>query len=293
LRTLVLSLTVVGGLSAVMCNGRIPIPGLTCNLGVATPAQALPTDAATYVAMAAAGDQFEIQSSQIALIKAFSADVRNFAQMLISDHTQLDSKLVAAATASGLAAPIPMLSADQQQMLNDLQAASAGLSFDQLFLHDQIIAHEMALALHSNYATLGDTLGLRAVASSAVPVIQMHLNSAMQLMVENGGMMASDFCPANYWCNSDFDALGQSFSVCCPANVPLLPPVSIAATIYTAPPPVTTTYATAPVTTTYVAAPVTAYATAPAGYIHAFGTVVPVVPVNTPAAPLYTTSIVG
>jgi len=285
---------------------------------VATPPQALPITAAAYVAMAAAGDQFEIQSSQIALVKAFSADVRNFAQMLISDHTLMSSKLLAAATASGLAAPIPVLSVDQQQMLNDLQAAAAGLSFDQLFLRDQIIAHQMALALHSNYASLGDTLALRAVASSAVPIIQMHLNTASQLMVASGGMMASDFCPANFWCNSDIDAFGQGFSVCCPSDIPLLPPVAVAASLYTA--PVTTTYATAPVTTTYVAAPVTTYATTyatapattiyasgatPAGYIRAFGTVVPAVrvpsntagglgnvPVGTPA-PLYSTTVVG
>jgi len=283
------------------------------------------------MAMAAGGDQFEIQSSQIALVKAFSADVRNFAQMLISDHTLMSSKLLAAATASGLGDPIPMLTVDQQQMLNELQAAPAGLGFDQLFLRDQIIAHQMALALHSNYAAAGDTPALRAVAASAVPIIQMHLNTASQLMVASGGMMASDFCPANSWCNSDIDAFGQGFSVCCPSDVPLFPPVAVAASIYTA--PVTTTYATAPVTTTYVAAPVTTYATAtyatapattiyasaapatstlyasgatPAGYIRAFGTVVPAVrvpsntaglygnvPVGTPAPPLYSTTIVG
>jgi putative membrane protein len=265
------------------------------------PPQALPINGQAYVAMAAGGDQFEIQSSQIALIKAFSPDVRNFAQMLINDHTTMSSKLIAAATASGLAAPIPTLTADQQQMLNALQAAPAGLSFDQMFLRDQIIAHQMALALHSNYAANGDILALRAVASSAVPIIQMHLNTASQLMIANGGMMASDFCPANYWCNSDVDAMGASFSVCCPSDVPLLPPVSVAATIYT--PALPTTY-TAPATTTIYASAVPAANNAVTGYVRAFGTVVPVVrvpsntagglygnvPVGTPAAPLYTTT---
>jgi putative membrane protein len=269
--------------------------------------------------MAAAGDQFEIQSSQIALVKSSSADVRNYAQMLINDHTLLDSQVIAAATASGLAAPIPVFSPDQQQMLNDLQAANAGSSFDMLFLRDQIMAHEMALALHSNYASAGDTPALRAVAANAVPSIQMHLNTAEQLMVSMGGMMASAFCPANYWCNSDFDAYGQSFSVCCPSDVPLLPPVSVAASVYAT--PVTTTYASAPVATTtyatatyastplYASAPAstTIYASGsavPAGYIRAFGTVVPAVrvasntvgglygnvPVGTQSATIYSSS---
>jgi len=228
-----MSLTVVGGLGAVMCNGRIPLPGLTCSSGVSTPPQALPINGQSYVMMAAAGDQFEIQSSQIALIKAVSPDVRNYAQTLINDHTLMSSKLSAAAFAAGLAAPVPVLTADQQQMINDLQAAPSSSNFDQLFLRDQIIAHEMALALHSNYASAGDTPALRVVASNAVPLIQAHLNIATNLMISSGGMMASAFCPANYWCNSDVDILGTSFSVCCPSDVPLLPPLYTPAPLYT------------------------------------------------------------
>lgn len=303
LRTVVLSLAVVGGFSAVACNGRTPLAGLTCSAGVALPPQGLPLDAATFVNMAA--DQFEIQSSQIALAKTYNSDIRNYAQMLINDHTQLSSQVAAAAAASGLAAPIPVLSADQQRMLNELQASPAGSSFDMLFLKDQIMAHEMALALHSNYASAGDTPALRAVAASAVPTVSMHLNSAEQFMVAMGGMMASAFCPATYWCNSDFDAYGQSFSVCCPSDVPVFPPASFAASVYAAP-AATNTYASAPLTAYasasytstpyyvstpyYASTPYTSpiYASAPAstiyasgsvpaGYVRAFGTVVPAV----------------
>jgi len=234
LRTLVMSLTVVGGLGAVMCNGRIPLPALSCSLGVATPLQALPINGQAYVMMAAAGDQFEIQSSQIALLKSLTPSIRNFAQTLINDHTMMSSRLSAAALSAGLAAPAPTLTATQQQMINDLQAATI-FTFDQLFLRDQIIAHEMALALHSNFASFGDTPALKVVASSAVPIIQSHLNTATTLMIASGGMMASAFCPANYWCNSDIDALGTSFSVCCPSDVPLLPPAASALYIPAAP----------------------------------------------------------
>jgi len=270
---------------------------------VALPPQGLPLDAVTFMSMAAAGDQFEIQSSQIALAKTYNSDISNYAQMLINDHTQLSSQVAAAAAASGLAAPVPVLSADQQRMLNELQASPAGSSFDMLFVKDQIMAHEMALALHSNYASAGDTPALRAVAASAVPTVSMHLNTAEQLMVSMGGMMASAFCPATYWCNSDFDAYGQSFSVCSPSFMQEFPPASFAASIYTAP-AATTTYASAPLTT-YASASYTAtpyytsttpiyasaapiYASAPAstiyasgsvpaGYVRAFGTVVPAV----------------
>jgi putative membrane protein len=222
---------------------------------VATPPQALPINGGMYAMMAAAGDQFEIQSSQIALTKAVSPDVRNFAQTLINDHTLMSQKLSAAALAAGLTAPVPILTADQQQMISDLQAASS-LNFDQMFLRDQIIAHQMALALHSNYAAVGDTAALRVVASSAVPIIQGHLNTATTLMIANGGMLASAFCPAKYWCNSDVDALGTSFSVCCPSDVPLLPPVALAATLYTPVSPAPLYTPSVPTTTTAASIPV-------------------------------------
>src|SRR3712207_8417473 len=47
-----------------------------------------PTERGAYVRMAAASDLFEIQSSQLALQNAQRPEVRQFAQMLITHHTQ-------------------------------------------------------------------------------------------------------------------------------------------------------------------------------------------------------------
>jgi putative membrane protein len=68
----------------------------------------------------------------------------------------------------------------QQQMMEELRSAS-GSDFDQVYLRQQVPAHEMALALHSNYSRNGDTPALRAVASAAVPVVQQHLDQARRL----------------------------------------------------------------------------------------------------------------
>ena len=54
-----------------------------------------------YVRMAAASDLFEIQSSQLALTRAQSPAVREFAQMLVQHHTATTEQLTAAATAAG------------------------------------------------------------------------------------------------------------------------------------------------------------------------------------------------
>ncbi|WP_240782087.1 DUF4142 domain-containing protein [Qipengyuania sediminis] len=139
-----------------------------------------PEDRAGYVAMAGASDLFEIESSRLAATRAQSADVRAFAQMLITHHTQTTAATMAAARASGMSPPAPVLMPMQREMMEQLQSAPAG-SFDEVYMRQQVSAHEMALALHRNYAARGDTAALRATAATAVPIVQEHLDRARQL----------------------------------------------------------------------------------------------------------------
>jgi putative membrane protein len=139
-----------------------------------------PTARDAYVGMAAASDMFEIQSSQLARSRGRSPAVKDFAQMMIDQHTQTTAQLTAAARAAGVTPPMPALLPMQSRMMADLQSAS-GADFERVYLSQQVQAHEMALALHSNYASNGDAPALRAVASAAVPIVQQHLDRVRQL----------------------------------------------------------------------------------------------------------------
>ena len=136
-----------------------------------------------YMAMAASSDQFEIQSSQLALQASQNPAVRSFAQMLIAHHQATSANLTQAAQAAGLTPPPPALLPPQQAMLDQLRAAGSGPGFDQAFKDVQVMAHQQALQLHQNYASGGDVPALRQVAASAVPVIQQHLTAAQNLNV--------------------------------------------------------------------------------------------------------------
>ncbi|HEX8412545.1 MAG TPA: DUF4142 domain-containing protein [Sphingomicrobium sp.] len=137
-----------------------------------------PTMAMPFVAKAGASDQFEIQSSQIALQKSQNPDVRRYAQMLVTHHTQTTQEVTAAARAAGINPPPPMLEPMQADMIAQLQSAPAGPAFDRLYMSQQVPAHQMALDLHRTYAARGDTPQLRTVASRAVPIVQSHLTEA-------------------------------------------------------------------------------------------------------------------
>jgi putative membrane protein len=144
-----------------------------------TPEAAMP-----YVMMAGASDLYEIQSSQMAVQRATRPEVRQYAQMLIQHHQMTTQQVMAAARAAGMSPRPPMLMPMQRQMLSQLSGAGGG-DFDRLYISQQVPAHEMALALHSNYASSGDRPQLRAVASQAVPIVTQHLQQAQQMM----GMM--------------------------------------------------------------------------------------------------------
>lgn len=139
-----------------------------------------PEDRAGYVMMAGASDLYEIRSSQLARTRARSAAVRQFADMMISHHSGTTNQLMAAVRASGMNPPAPMLMPMQAQMMAQLQQSSAG-NFDRVYMSQQVRAHEMALALHSNYARSGDTAALRVTAGAAVPIVSQHLQRARQL----------------------------------------------------------------------------------------------------------------
>lgn len=134
----------------------------------------------TYVTKAGASDQFEIQSSQLAVQRARRADVREFAQMMITDHNRTTQLVAEAARTDGVTPPPPMLEPRQRQMLRQLERAG-GRNFDSVYLTQQLAAHQEALALHRARARSYGGAALTRVAASAVPVVQGHLAQVRRL----------------------------------------------------------------------------------------------------------------
>ncbi|WP_370310390.1 DUF4142 domain-containing protein [Sphingobium abikonense] len=140
---------------------------------------AAPTDAAGYVAQAGAADLFEIESSKIALEKSQNKAVRDFGQMMIDQH-QKSTADIKAAQKAGVTVQPPALMANQQQMLEEIKAADAG-SFDSVYVRNQRMAHNAALALHQGYARNGDTPALKETASAVAKVVQEHIDHLASL----------------------------------------------------------------------------------------------------------------
>ena len=95
---------------------------------------------------------------------------------MIADHTTTSKTLMAALPKTHPKVPKPpmKLSEPNASKVAALRAAS-GADFDILYKQQQLEAHKQAWALHQGYATDGADPALKQVATSAVPIIEKHL----------------------------------------------------------------------------------------------------------------------
>ena len=170
---------------AILFGGAALLAG--CQTTPPPPPPAPPVDlnnplmAPGFLAQAGSANQWEIESSQLALQMSTNPAVRNLASVIIADHTAMGQQVTAAAASAGLPPPPTTLLPPQQSMLDQLRAAGSGPAFDMAYQQAQISAHQQAIQLMQNYAAQGDVPALRTVASQAIPTMQKHLSMAQSL----------------------------------------------------------------------------------------------------------------
>src|SRR6185436_13074888 len=98
-----------------------------------------------FVAHAAVGGMFEVESSRLALEKDLSNFYREFARMMVDDHGRTNLKLAALAQRKGITMPEEM-TREQQAMIEELQGLS-GADFESRYHQMQIDAHDDAISL--------------------------------------------------------------------------------------------------------------------------------------------------
>ena len=161
----------IGSLSLSACSTMMDPNGSTRRTEL-TPRIAQP-----YVAMAASSDMFEIRTSQLALQRSQNPMIRMHSEMMIRDHTNTTAQLAIAARSAGLGVPTAMMPM-HEAMLDQLTRSS---NFEGTYKQQQLVSHQQALALHSNYAARGDNPALRSVAANAVPVVRGHLEHSQKM----------------------------------------------------------------------------------------------------------------
>jgi putative membrane protein len=150
--------------------------------GATTPAStpATPDDKTrTFVEKAALTDMFEIESAKIAQERSKVQPVRDFARMMIEDHTATTAELGPLASAAGVMPPTA-LDEDHMKKLDELRTAKVE-DFDDKYIDQQTAAHSDALGLMKDYAETGKDPAIQAFASKVALKVDEHLQKVKAL----------------------------------------------------------------------------------------------------------------
>jgi putative membrane protein len=142
-----------------------------------------PLDDQSFLEQAIAAGLAEVMAAQLALDKAESGDVRAFAERMVQDHGQANDQLVALAEQFGVQPPQQM-DERHRQIMQQLSLL-AGAEFDRQYMRGQVEDHRAAIELFSQKAQ-GDS-AVAQFAAQALPVLQQHLDLAVQLNQTLGG----------------------------------------------------------------------------------------------------------
>jgi putative membrane protein len=143
--------------------------------------QPAPLSGPQFASFVAANDAFEIAASDMAVGKAPSPWVKDFARGVGDAHKGSMARLKSVtATAAPPIKADATLSADQQQKLDALKSLS-GDAFEKRYVADQIATHEAALATVQAYADHGDIPFLQGFAKNEAAMLAENLKLARRV----------------------------------------------------------------------------------------------------------------
>ncbi|MFT3722284.1 MAG: DUF4142 domain-containing protein [Hyphomonadaceae bacterium] len=161
--------------SAMIAPGEIPAVGTASAENTAREAQ-------DFINNAGQASLVEIRTSEMALEKSASPDVKVFAQTMIDQHKAGLDKIKAAAQAGSLMAPAEILDDFHMRRINDLTETDGDADFDADYAALQVDAHKDAIKVFEDYAKDADaTADLKALAEEMLPTLTAHMRAAEKL----------------------------------------------------------------------------------------------------------------
>lgn len=131
---------------------------------------------------AAAAGMAEVEMGMLGAMKATDAEVKTFAQRVVTDHSKANTELASGAKAKGLEIPSsPDLM--HKALMEKFERQTADKDFDRDFMKQMVKDHEAVVELFQNAAS--DThldSDLRLFAKMCLPTLRQHLKNAQTLV---------------------------------------------------------------------------------------------------------------
>jgi putative membrane protein len=156
---------------------------------------------ANIVAHLAMGDSLEIALSQAGTGRAQNQAVRDFAQRMVTEHTQHMQMGQQMAAQAGIApAHLAADTAEAQmatRMMNRISNAPAGADYDRRLMRAEVMMHQHML--HELNAVRPQASGATLqLVEQTIPVVQQHLTDAQSIWKQVGGGMNGANMPAGH-----------------------------------------------------------------------------------------------
>lgn len=140
-------------------------------------------DSSFYKNIAEAG-LAEVSDATLATQSATDPKLKDFAAMMIKDHSAANDKLAALAGTKDIKLPT---SASVSEMATHAKLKlESGDTFDKAYIKDQVSAHRAAIRLLRKEIATGQDADARDFAKSVLPTIQGHLKSINALAAADG-----------------------------------------------------------------------------------------------------------
>lgn len=131
-----------------------------------------------FVKEAGAGGLAEVELSKVAQ-KSENAEVKNFADRMVQDHSKANQELVNIATSLGVDVP-KALDAEHQRLSQKL-AGLHGKAFDEEYMRAMVEDHDKTVLLFQAEDRSGSNMELKQFAQKTLPILQTHQKMAQEL----------------------------------------------------------------------------------------------------------------
>ncbi len=133
----------------------------------------------TFLKKAAGGGIAEVELGQLAVEKASSPDVKQFAQRMINDHTKANGQLRQVAAEEHLRLPQGLSAKDKAT--KDSLAKLSGDDFDRAYMKDMVQDHRQDVAEFERESKSAQDPAVKSFAMQTLPTLRDHLKEAQRI----------------------------------------------------------------------------------------------------------------
>jgi putative membrane protein len=133
-----------------------------------------------FVDFAAQTDMVEANLGQYAESNGETQGVKDYGQMLVTDHTSDYQQLCTAAKQANLNVPTAIDAEHNKMMIEPFQKLK-GAAFDRKYAQEMVSGHTKAIEIYKKEAADAQNDAIKQYAQTALPVLEKHLSGAKDL----------------------------------------------------------------------------------------------------------------